>query len=82
MAYKLNPLTGMFDLTAASTGAPANAQYVVLALDGTLTQERVLTAGSGITITDGGAGGNVTVALTTPIQEIPNRHFVCGLMGG
>jgi hypothetical protein len=42
--------------------APDNAQYVVLALDGTLTVERVLTAGDGITITDGGAETTVTVA--------------------
>ena len=48
-------------------GAPTNAQYVVLALDGTLTDERVLTGGTtgpGITITDGGAGSTVTVDIT------------------
>lgn len=43
-------------------GAPTNASYVVISVNGTLTSERVLTAGSGITITDGGAGGNVTIA--------------------
>jgi hypothetical protein len=37
---------------------------VVLATNGTLTQERVLTAGSGISITDGGAGSTVTIAAT------------------
>ena len=42
-------------------GAPTNAQYVTLATNGTLTQERVLTAGTGITLTDGGAGGNLTI---------------------
>jgi len=45
-------------------GAPTGAQYVTLATDGTLSAERVLTAGSGITITDGGAGSTVTVAVT------------------
>lgn len=45
-------------------GAPTNASYVVIALNGTLTAERVLTAGAGISITDGGAGGNVTIAAT------------------
>lgn len=45
-------------------GAPTNASYVVIGLNGTLTAERVLTAGSGITITDGGAGGNVTIAAS------------------
>ena len=45
-------------------GAPTNAEYVVLSTDGTLTNERVLTAGSGISVTDGGAGGAVTIAAT------------------
>lgn len=45
-------------------GAPTNAEYVVISLNGTLTNERVLTAGSGISVTDGGAGGNVTIAAT------------------
>jgi hypothetical protein len=43
-------------------GAPTGAQYVTLATDGTLTSERVLTAGSNITITDAGAGSTVTVS--------------------
>jgi len=47
-----------------SGGAPTSASYVVIGLNGTLTAERVLTAGSGISITDGGAGGNVTIAAT------------------
>jgi len=45
-------------------GAPVDAEYVVMSADGDLTAERVLTAGTGITITDGGAGGNVTIAAT------------------
>jgi hypothetical protein len=44
-------------------GAPTNAQYVVLAADATLTDERILTAGGGITIVDGGAGNPVTVSV-------------------
>lgn len=43
-------------------GAPTDASYVVLSSNGTLTSERVLTAGSGISITDGGAGGNITIS--------------------
>jgi len=42
---------------------PANAQYVVLALDPGLSAERVLTAGTGITIVDGGANGPVTISV-------------------
>ena len=45
-------------------GAPTTASYVVLGLNGTLTAERVLTAGSGIGIVDGGAGGNVTISAS------------------
>ena len=45
-------------------GAPTDAEYVVMALNGTLTNERKLTAGTNITITDGGAGGNVTIAAS------------------
>lgn len=43
-------------------GAPTTAQYVTLAVDGTLTNERVLTAGANVTLTDGGAGSTVTIA--------------------
>ncbi len=42
-------------------GAPTNAQYVTLALNGSLSQERVLTAGQNVTITDGGANSTVTI---------------------
>lgn len=52
------------DDAGASSGAPSAAQYVTLATDATLTNERVLTAGSGISITDGGAGSTVTIAAT------------------
>lgn len=44
-------------------GAPVNAQYLVLAADGTLTQERVFTPGTGLSGVDGGAGGPFTVNL-------------------
>lgn len=46
-------------------GAPVNATYVVMSLDGTLTQERVLTQGTGgITIVDSGANAPVTINNT------------------
>lgn len=44
--------------------APIDASYVTLGLSGTLTSERVLAAGAGITISDGGANGNVIVSHT------------------
>ena len=53
------------------SGAPTDAEYVVMALNGTLTNERKLTAGSRISITDGGAGGNVTIAAdASPVTSI------------
>jgi len=54
------------DVTIAATAAsaaPVGASYVTLAVDGTLTSERVLTAGTGITLTDGGAGLAATLAM-------------------
>ena len=54
-----------------SGGAPTTAEYVVMSLNGTLTNERVLTAGTGISITDGGAGSTVTIASSvTPITSV------------
>jgi len=44
-------------------GAPTNAQYLMVAVNGTLTDERVLANGSGITSTDGGAGNSLTIAV-------------------
>ena len=46
------------------SGAPVGAPYVVVSTDGDLTAERVITAGSGISVTDGGAGGALTIAAT------------------
>lgn len=55
-------------------GAPVGASYVTLAVDGTLTSERVLTGTSNqITITDAGAGSTVT--LSTP-QDIGTASIV------
>lgn len=47
-----------------ASGAPVGAQYVTMALDGTLTNERVIAPGTGISIADGGANGNVTISNT------------------
>lgn len=51
-------------LSTLSDVAPADAQYVVLASNATLTVERVLTAGSGISFTDNGAGGTLVITNT------------------
>lgn len=57
----------------AGGGAPTDAQYVTLALNGTTTAERVLTPGTGLDLTDAGANGNVTLDLDT--TEISNTTF-------
>lgn len=66
-------LNGVGGYTIPSgSGAPTNAQYVTLATDATLTVERVLTAGVGITLTDAGAGSTVTVASSIPLTNEGN----------
>lgn len=52
------------NISGGGGGAPTNATYVTLSTDATLTNERVLTAGSGITIVDGGAGSTVTISAS------------------
>jgi len=47
-----------------SGAAPTDASYVVISANGTLTAERVLTAGAGISILDNEANGNVTITNT------------------
>lgn len=49
----------------ASSGAsaPTSASYVTLSTDTTLTNERILTAGTGVDIADAGAGSTVTVKI-------------------
>ena len=43
-------------------GAPTDASYLTLGLDGDLSAERVLTAGTGVQFTDAGVNGTLTVA--------------------
>jgi len=51
-------------------GAPVGAEYLVLTADPTLTDERVFTAGTGISVVDGGAGGAFTVSVDATWAEI------------
>lgn len=70
MALRRNPFTRKFDLTdggvspAPGGGAPNDAQYLVLAANAGLTNERVLTAGTGLAIADGGAGAAATISIS------------------
>jgi hypothetical protein len=55
---------GLLNAGGGGGGAPTDAEYVTLATDATLTNERVLTAGTGISLADGGAGLAATIANT------------------
>lgn len=60
-------------------GAPTDADYVVLASNSSLTNERVLTAGTLIDINDAGAGGAVTINADlseAPDTETANDDFI------
>jgi hypothetical protein len=57
-------------ITGGGGGAPVNAEYLVLTADATLTDERVFTAGTGISVVDGGAGGLFTVSVDATFAEI------------
>ena len=45
-------------------GGDPNAEYVVLSATGSLNNERVLTAGAGISLNDAGAGNAITISAT------------------
>ena len=47
---------------ATTAGAPIDASYIVVSAEGGLPNDRRLQAGTGVTITDGGAGGAISVA--------------------
>jgi hypothetical protein len=64
----------------SSGGAPSTDTYVVLSASSTLPNERVLTAGTNITLTDSGAGGTVTIASTA--GGVSNVATGTGLTGG
>lgn len=70
---KQSPEDYDMDWDPATGGAPANAEFVVMSLDATLTDERVLTAGTGINIVDGGAGSTVTINCDLTLQEAYNN---------
>jgi hypothetical protein len=58
------------DAAQANVDLVEAAQFVTMATNATLTNERVLTAGDGIDITDGGAGGAVTISVEDDVAAI------------
>lgn len=55
------------DIGGGGPAAPSDATYIVVSLDGDLSAERVLAAGDGIAISDGGANGNITVSIDSTV---------------
>lgn len=57
-----NPKRGLVsDITALVSAAPPDATYVTLTTNATLTNERTLAVGTGLDLTDGGAGNAATI---------------------
>ena len=73
-------LVGAGGQPISSGGAPSTDSYVVLSASASLPNDRVLTAGTNITITDGGAGSSVTIASTA--GGVSNVATGTGLTGG
>jgi hypothetical protein len=57
-------------------GAPTASRYVLVGgtADADLTNERYLTAGTGLALTDAGAGGNITAAIDLPGLTANTTH--------
>jgi len=63
---RLQDLATIIGEGTITNGAPPNASYITVGSNVDLTNERVLTAGNGINIVDGGANGAVTLS-TDPL---------------
>ncbi len=63
---------------AAPSAAPLGSSYIVVSSDETLTNERSLTAGNGITITDGGVNSSITVSG----KFLGGAYVESGALGG
>lgn len=58
-----NDVLRLADVGAGGVAAPIDAQYLVLALDGDLTNERSLTVDGNLELSDGGAGAAATLKI-------------------
>ncbi len=64
----------LFTTGGGGGGAPSTATYVTLSTSTDLTNERVLTAGTGLSLTDAGAGSTITVANTDRGSSAVTTH--------
>lgn len=64
---------------ASSTGgAPVGGTFIVISADGDLTNERVITAGAGISLTDNGAGNTLVIAATGSAPSMARTFMLMG----
>jgi len=63
------------DLTNSSINPLVDEQYVVMALTADLPNERKLTAGTGVALADGGAGGNATISIGQAVETTSDVTF-------
>lgn len=76
VAVYADPTTHRLLTSAAGGAAPSDAEYVTLAVNATLTNERVLTGTANqITITDNGAGSTVVLSLPQSIATSSTPTF-------
>lgn len=69
VTFTVAPSAGQFRVVVfkaglGGSGAPVDAEYLVLSLDGTLTDERVLEVTDPLELADGGAGASATLSIS------------------
>src|SRR3990167_7825582 len=68
--------TGQITISAPHANFDNDAAYLTLSATGSLSNERVLTAGTGISLVDAGAGSTATLAvLDSVVATISGTHF-------
>ena len=72
---------GALSWTTPSGGA-TGAEYVTLSLDPTLTNERVLVGGTGVSVSDGGANGNLTLSIGQDVATTATPTFAGAILNG
>jgi hypothetical protein len=65
--------------SALSQKADVNASYIVLVNTASLTNERALTPGTGISITDSGANSTLTVNVNSSVVLTSNNQTISGI---
>ena len=79
-------ITEQLNIVNSQTGettspSPSNASYVVISTNDDLTAERVLTAGTGISLTDGGANSAITINATAKSFDDQASYIVLSATG-